>query len=1454
MKMSKLIKVLLIIGGVHLLSFMAAEANQKHCPLGMFWNSADRTCEPDIREEPTNGGNNLNRENNLPMVKVGVAELKNPTDSEITTYFSSISNGCHTYNVPSLTESSANIGKCLKAIPVDYIFSSEASELARALDYDALTIFNYIRNNIGITPIFGLQKGIRGVILDEHGTSFDQAHALVELLRISDKQNQTRYNPRFKFGTLTLTGAQFTNWYGVSNAYAAKRILADGGIPATVSHNGEAISSVTLSHIWVEATIKGSLKRLDPSYKKHRVLSKKFKSINDAQGVAGFKSALLSTGVNPASTSSKVISGFHVKSFKNLLSYYRSNVETHLQNKNPGEKTDIVLGGLVLKPFTTDDKLTDSNYSGSQNNWSVIPDGFRTTYTVSLQGAGSWGTYYADEQYGRQQVFFYAYNSSAQKFLRRGRSEYSYFGFGGTCERALLPTRSNRSAAIMTVHINHPYPARNNVAGAIKGSYMDRTLVKQLAKVQCSGQFYITNDWGRIGTGTTKRFSRVGWKLAEFYNYLEESMLIMGSLKNVALQYSQFLHLTDKILETRSQLHDLIGVHQVSKVATETNIGRGSKVTDDVQRMVLFDFEAGISINSLNHTGAQKRRAASYVATSGLSMVESAVVRQEADSTRDVTPLTLMTHQDTQANNPGTYNHYLVNSSNWREVINNNGLSGYDSAALLMLQSYVREGYSLFLPERGKIGEKTFTTYYPKGDVFDKDVPVETTLREGHTYGGGDPEESEARFYRSVFYAFKENDMSAGALLMFDPWRNRALKGGVNIAITDERGKAISPATPKAHKVESAFSALQVNGNSGSFSYSPPADLSIGTGGFPRQLTFQRRYNSHDHMDYGLGRGWRHNWYHTVSMLNDGMMALGDSHALGAASAMVAIESLAAIMDNSALEARHHLAALHVQAWFTDQSLNNAASVTAGLGGSTKFIRLAYGAYAAATPTGATLVQKNTVGDSLLNRRIYNKIEFIYTGASGDVRKYSHPEAAAAEIARNHTSPAKVAQFAKNTFYMSEWKFPSGGVINTDFVKIDGVTHNIAFRRVGNNFGFSISGIVGIGRYGEVSTICEDKLKDRSSVNFNNSDGSATYRTFVNGEMQKDRVTFTWPNRMKVTHFNCDDSVDEEGYPQGPTISTTVTSPTPLISVMYATGKSTFYQYTDVPQTEMTGYFTKIPQLSKIYMKAEQLWPPFFSRPSNPSRDAKPDLVINYGKDLNVHNIQTARLKTYKYYSSPFRSSTKDPLGQSTVSYYDYYGRAIRSVSDLGFEMHYAYDDLDRLIKTIYPEGDELHKSYDQWHNIIEQVAKAKAGSNLSDMNSNAAYKKLNYTYPLSGETVTIMVQDYVVDAKGNRTDLTYHANGLLYKVKKPLVNGMRPIFTMNYNNKGQLTNSINAENMVTERAYDTYGNLRAITVDSLGKKLKSVFFYDKSGKLCRTVDPRGSAALTGGYDAACNQ
>src|SRR4051812_23769779 len=125
----------------------------------------------------------------VPSVKIGTAALISPTSAD-TTHGSA----------PTSTNTTR-----VSTRP------SELIELSRALNNNVDAIYDFVRNNVDTTFMYGLSKGAVGALADRSGSPFDQAQLMVELLR------QSGYTANYKAGTITLAATDFTAWTGISN-------------------------------------------------------------------------------------------------------------------------------------------------------------------------------------------------------------------------------------------------------------------------------------------------------------------------------------------------------------------------------------------------------------------------------------------------------------------------------------------------------------------------------------------------------------------------------------------------------------------------------------------------------------------------------------------------------------------------------------------------------------------------------------------------------------------------------------------------------------------------------------------------------------------------------------------------------------------------------------------------------------------------------------------------------------------------------------------------------------------------------------------------------------------------------------------------------------------------------------------------------------------------------------
>ncbi len=124
----------------------------------------------------------------------------------------------------------------------DAPLAPEIRALAAALDYDAVAIYSYVRNNIQFDPYYGSRKGALYTLWEGSGNSIDTASLLLALLRASG------YPARYETGTVAVDAAQAQNWVGgVETVEIAANLFQQGGVPVSISDDGRLI----IEHAWV---------------------------------------------------------------------------------------------------------------------------------------------------------------------------------------------------------------------------------------------------------------------------------------------------------------------------------------------------------------------------------------------------------------------------------------------------------------------------------------------------------------------------------------------------------------------------------------------------------------------------------------------------------------------------------------------------------------------------------------------------------------------------------------------------------------------------------------------------------------------------------------------------------------------------------------------------------------------------------------------------------------------------------------------------------------------------------------------------------------------------------------------------------------------------------------------------------------------------------------------------
>ena len=271
-------------------------------------------------------------------------------------------------------------------------------ELARALRNDADLIYRFVHDNIEFFPMYGVQKGALGTLIDGMGNPFDQSALMVALLR------QAGYTANFVYGQITLSPSALKNWLGTddTNSSPAADLLTKCGIPYTVNMNGATWESITLNHVWVKCTISGTDYVFDPSLKSYQ-----YKTGVDIESIMSYdQTKFLANAQEGATVTSTSLQKLNVANVRNDMSKFANNLLDYIKNNDHAASLDDVLGGRqIIADSGSPIRVTSHpNQTGSPTTWTSIPNTHRTEVRIQFPGSPTNVdiTKYSDEIYHKR--------------------------------------------------------------------------------------------------------------------------------------------------------------------------------------------------------------------------------------------------------------------------------------------------------------------------------------------------------------------------------------------------------------------------------------------------------------------------------------------------------------------------------------------------------------------------------------------------------------------------------------------------------------------------------------------------------------------------------------------------------------------------------------------------------------------------------------------------------------------------------------------------------------------------------------------------------------------------------------------------------------------------------------------------------------------------------------------
>ncbi|HXI86973.1 MAG TPA: RHS repeat-associated core domain-containing protein [Parvularculaceae bacterium] len=1277
----------------------------------------------------------------------------------------------------------------------------EVKDAAAALDNDIDKIYAFVRNNIEFTPLFGLQKGALGVLVDRAGTDFDQAKLMVELAR------EAGYQADYQYGTLSFDGASFAAEFGLTNAKAACQFLASGGVPATVNGASSCtgltgnVTSASIRHVWVRVQIGATWYEFDPSLKQYAVEpGLDLKTLMGFSGAAAALSAATTGSEQTTLNGAPAIRHINASGLETYLNGLAATLTTALKANHADERIEKIIGGEVL---TREDipagGLRQTSLAGHTvvATWTEIPGAYRTV--IAIGGTN----FFADEIYGRRLSLDLAQNPNLSDHLDLN------LNFDGalvvSISSQLKAAIHNFDGITMAVGIDHPYAADG-------GAYMDDVRTRTEAGLSHGGAVI-------LGLGDVS--SRLSSKLAA--ERLRDKLKLLGfsgdcsqpnnqippgggefsqaSLESIisqeigyswASQFARAVNLQARVAGGRAQHHHSIGFVAGQNIwAALCPSNSTESIASPVASVTSIDMISGVSVVDDSADETSRRATQSAIALDGATL-EGSIFEQLLDQ-----PETASTTQRFYWANDNAPNAYfaLYNPSVWTSPIPPITGAGW-AGEYIAANDFVLgiNGASWLGP-----GPQYETPYYASPDT---PPLVQPSLQQGW-----------------AFVAFNSDASSVAHLVT--QLTSSSKGGGAPDPYKDAVGSAFDPTTSADFLRDTFEDRSTLHGidlSSGEVSYSPPADMSTGSGGFPYELSFQRSFSTGGGKSPGMGAGWRYNLDVGLTLSGSGHEAMGASNPIAAASSIVAMivaqELLKTTPTLSQDTLQREVASLFVSHWWRERLQNNVATIHNGAS-QVQFVRLADGSYLPPSGQAGALVQTGERTQTLTSTpdlvdfssygtprpwerllNLYQAITFRYTTASGETIDFDY----GMSTTTNNVSDGR-------EFKATKWTFPSGYEVN---------------------FAYVHSGGEAPARDNLVSATNSDGRT--LTLNWGTANGTlleviASVQTGVGASLRTVSFTYDLASQAMV-----------DGTPSLAGPPTTLANSPLLVGSTDPLNETTTYQYansfintTAGPTDARTEHQAK---LYRIFAPLDAV---------NPVSEFGYDrrwLAASYKDGEAVLGNRGA----FTFGVVPgAHGERKDPLGGVYQVDYDIYGGAVRHTDELGHVVKTDHDGIGRVIRRTYPEGNAVEFDYDAHSNVIALRRIPKPGSAETVQSASAVYDQ-TFNKPLS-----------VTDFRGNTTNITYFTIGLgKYKaefVDQPAAaaGAPRPRWTYAYGAGGRLSSITDPTGKARSLSY-TAGLLTSYTIDPAGLALTTAVSYDAAGNPTGVDGPRTDVADTSSY------
>nr|WP_246463468.1 RHS repeat-associated core domain-containing protein [Nitrospirillum iridis] len=1295
--------------------------------------------------------------------------------------------------------------------PAD-ISDTMVSDLAQALQQNPNVIYDYVRNNITLVPIYGLQKGARGAIIDGAGTPFDQAQLMVLLLRASG------YTAKYRVGRVTVSGGDFAAWFGISNADAARKILADGGFPATVNGSG-TISSVDMLHVWVQANINGAWLEFDPSFKTHTQVGGV-----DLAGVSGFnRNDFLSSARSGVVETTTTIRGLSVSNVENRLQTAATNLANWIDANKPGATMDEIVGGRVINPSVVPVPSTlpyTASVLGTFDN--QLPNTFRTKLGLKVSyyltpGVYFYRLYYADEIYGRE--FMIEHTGGGAVCDPDSCSAYGKVELNVTVRGFSRDVWSNPGEPHVAdgwyrveLAVDHPYPANN-------GGYMDYNYVRR--PVDLNTPAMVVAGWGLTSENLRLRLERERLTNQSVFQNRGSDDLSMNQGERskdgigaaFLANHSRMSEILARVSGGVVQQHAIIGL-----VTSATMHGAGKSVWDDSQpnhqhitldvaasitdQGFVLDVEPSYSANSLSNDANARQGLLHAVANASSTM--EAVSLEETLGTPEIPSATNRIGWAEAQTNPSSQNFLKLDLATY----NNMNPKPVIGEGLYYLQA----GYTLLISENGGLGP---------GRSGDSSPVAPWTCCYLSTVG-------------MVAVAVKDGNI---AYVTSSP--GGVVKGGEGGSVGADNTPTLSRADASADFVKEQAKSYpfktEVNLRTGDLSYTPPADLGVGAGKFPYSFTFQRTYKA---------GGWHHNIGGAATISTSALDAMGRQAPRDAAATLTyALAALGSFQDSYAAD--RIMTASMAATWWQKTMSNNSVTLEDGTGAdSATYIRRPDGSFGYRAGGTSQLSQsgaiKTSMEDYVHPTYCFRELSFTETLGDGQRRTYAVPDGTT-KTCGDHES-------GTNTWDLSlvSWTWPSGVTLSYTYTS-SSIYAGPLVTGISNNLGRSL-------------TLSYDPEPNSATP---------TLLKSVKDNSTNRQVTFSWESGVQGYRLNKVTSplnyVSQYGYADSDVQFNYG------VNVPDATYRYNFGDYV------LNRFRDQRDQLVAIYTPEDVANGATYSLGVLYDTDGRVRQVVTKTGYTNTYYPGLFRGSV----RDPNCAAQWSNCGV-TATWFDSGGRAVRQVDALGREHGTTYDGVGHAVRQIDPMGGVVTHVYDSRGRETETHAVPRPGSGLGEKAVYTSYdgtwnkpsqvkdargQVTDYGYdsttgdlktvdqpsvwntasggnirPRTTYTYDMGRISSITDASGMETHFTYNANK--ETLNKVVVdnNGKKLTTSFDWTDAGDLKSVTDPNNNQTTASYN---NARWRTELQAPEGWDAKWTYNRNGWITKLEQANGTAAWT---------